>query len=102
VWANQLWDEDKSEVVGYDIGQCTVTPAVDNEGPLYQLCHITHFYNGGADQLVVMGATTFESEPQTVSIVGGAGAYAGAYGSCTYQPFPNYDVHYVCDFYTPN
>src|SRR5689334_226528 len=26
VWANQLWDEDKSEVVGYDIGQCTVTP----------------------------------------------------------------------------
>ncbi|KAL6054446.1 hypothetical protein QOT17_002389 [Balamuthia mandrillaris] len=100
--ANQLWDEQKTEVVGHNIGTCTVTPAINNEGSAHQLCHVVHYYNNGADQLVIVGATTFESVPQTVAVVGGAGAFAGAYGSCTYQPFPNYDVHYVCSFYTPN
>jgi hypothetical protein len=34
--------------------------------------------------------------------VGGSGEYLGAYGSCTFQPYENFDVHYVCDFFTPN
>ncbi|KAL6045846.1 hypothetical protein QOT17_022542 [Balamuthia mandrillaris] len=101
-WANQLWNEQKTEVVGHNIGTCTVTPAINNEGSAHQLCHVVHYYNNGADQLVIVGATTFESVPQTVAVVGGAGAFAGAYGSCTYQPFPNYDVNYVCSVYIPN
>jgi hypothetical protein len=88
--------------MGYDIGQCTNTPAINNIGPMYEVCQVTLYFNNGEDQLAIMGAVTTESMPQTVSVVGGTGEYLGAYGSCTFQPYENLDVHYVCDFFTPN
>ncbi|ELR12313.1 uncharacterized protein ACA1_373780 [Acanthamoeba castellanii str. Neff] len=40
--ANLLWDEAESRVVGFDVGLCTWTPAVNNTGPLYNLCNTVH------------------------------------------------------------
>jgi hypothetical protein len=87
--------------MGYAIGQCTVTPAINNEGELTEICHITQYHNNAADQIVLMGAVSVKSTPQTMSVVGGTGAYLGAYGSCAYQAFDNFDVRYTCDFFTP-
>lgn len=105
VWANYLYDLDGTEVVGFDVGLCTMTPAINNTGSLYELCNIVHYFNNGADQVVLNGANNFnnQEEPQPYAVVGGVGAYNGASGSCTVQTDAvSLNAIYVCDFWTPN
>lgn len=104
VWANLLWDEAESRVVGFDVGLCTWTPAVNNTGPLYNLCNTVHYFNDGADQVMLLGAVFIDLEngAQPMAVVGGAGAFRGASGTCTIQGFAeNFNFLYVCDFFTP-
>lgn len=62
VWANYLYDLDGTEVVGFDVGLCTMTPAINNTGSLYELCNIVHYFNNGADQVVLNGANNFNNQ----------------------------------------
>jgi hypothetical protein len=86
------------------VGLCTWTPAVNNTGPLYNLGNTVHYFNNGADQVMLLGAVFIDVEggPQPLAVVGGVGAFRGASGSCIIEGFPdNFNFRYVCDFFTP-
>jgi hypothetical protein len=101
VFANLLYTPDGTEVVGFDVGLCTIAPAVNNSGSFYQPCTIIHNFNNGTDQVVLVGALNFESDVAPLAVVGGVGAFQGASGSCvTVSNFPAFI--YTCDFWTPN
>ena len=51
-----------TELVGFDVGLCTLTPAVNNTGSLYELCNIIHYFNNGADQVMLNGANNFNNQ----------------------------------------
>jgi hypothetical protein len=102
VWANLLFTEDASEVVGFDVGLCTLTPAVNNTGVLFELCTTVHYFNNGTDQVVLSGSFSFTLGPQPQAIVGGVGAFNGASGTCIANTSADLDVIYACDFWTPN
>jgi hypothetical protein len=104
VWSNLLYNRDRTEVVGFDVGLCTMTPAVNNTGSLYELCNVVHYFNDGADQVVLTGANNFDNqeEPQPFAVVGGVGAFRGASGTCTIETdAATLSAIYVCNFWTP-
>jgi hypothetical protein len=51
VWGNLLFTRDASEVVEFDVGLCTLTPAVNNTGVLFEICTTVHYFNNGTDQV---------------------------------------------------
>jgi len=93
-----------TELLGFDVGLCTLTPNLNNTGALYQICNIVHFFNNG-DQLVLNGAVNFvevDISPAPLAVVGGYGNFKGASGTCTIEGFTtNLNALYVCDFWTP-
>ena len=62
MWANYLYDLNGTELVGFDVGLCTMTPAVNNTGSLYELCNIIHYFNNGTDQVMLNGANNFNTQ----------------------------------------
>jgi hypothetical protein len=102
VFANLLYNENGTEVVGFDSGLCTLTPAINNTGDFKEMCTIVLFFNG-TDQVVLVSALS-AAPVSPMAVVGGVGAFDGASGSCiTSIPdnIPN-SFFYDCEFWTPN
>jgi hypothetical protein len=68
VWANYLYNLNGTELVGFDVGLCTMTPAVNNTGSLYELCNIIHYFNNGADQVMLNGANNFNNQVRLLQL----------------------------------
>lgn len=100
-FSNLLYNENGTEVVGHNTGLCTLTPAVNNTGSLYDVCTIVHYFNNEADQVVLVGGLNFDAAVSPMAVVGGIGAYKGASGSCITTESGNQFL-YECDFWTPN
>ena len=67
VFANLLYTVDGTEVVGFDVGLCTIAPAVNNTGSLWEPCNIIHYFNNGADQVMLNGANNFNNQVRLVA-----------------------------------
>ena len=67
MWANLLYNLNGTELLGFDVGLCTLTPADNNTGSLYELCNIIHYFNNGADQVMINGANNFNSQVRLVA-----------------------------------
>merc|ERR1712070_425912 len=100
-FSNLLYNQNGTEVVGHNTGLCTLTPAVNNTGSLYDVCTIIHYFNNEADQVVLVGGLNFDAAVSPMAVVGGVGAYKGASGSCITTESGNQFL-YECDFWTPN
>ena len=68
MWANYLYDLNGTELVGFDVGLCTMTPAVNNTGSLYELCNIIHYFNNGTDQVMLNGANNFNNQVRLLQL----------------------------------
>jgi hypothetical protein len=90
-FANDVYDESDTNVVGHDQGQCFRTSVADGAWE----CNWTTFLDGG--QIVVEGPF-YDAADSVVAITGGTGAYKRAEGTMKLHCFVGTDQVGRCDF----